>query len=215
MSRIVRRRVVGANDVRLIEAMNQQAALVIDVQAERTANDPHPLGAEEFLGFGEQRREDGVIVDRIDEAEETAIVLVSRQMCAVDRGDDPPDGEAVAEGDEWLNSVHAHEGRPARTEDRPDFVVNLLDPMGIDRLRALSRCNERGDSSAVDDRNDLNLAHEAAAPRASVFSEIALVASSSRATTGTTLAICSLVCSLLKKKRSRAKRSGIAGWMMG
>src|SRR5579872_3946332 len=136
-------------------------------------------------------------------------------MSAIESSDDPPDRLAITKSDKGLYRIFTHERRATPTEDRTDFVVNRFNPLGIDRLGATARFDKSGDSCAVVDRYDFDVVHEAAAPRASAVNEVAFVASNSFAMTGTTFSICSAECSLLIKKRRRAKRSGMAGWIMG
>lgn len=160
-----------------------------------------------MLGFGEQRGENIAIVDRVDETEKAAAVVEFGDMRAIDGRDDPANRFAVAKRDKRLNHVLPHERRSPGIEQHPDFVLDRLDPMRVNRLCAPAGGNESGDPGAVRDRINAQLAHGPAVPRANAV----LAAASSSTMMGTEPSISSGACSLLKKKRRRASRSGIAG----
>jgi hypothetical protein len=130
--------------------VNQQTALVIDGQAERPSHARHALGAKVLLGLGEQPRENLMIVDRVDEAEEAAAVVELGEMRAIDGGDDSSDRLAVAKCDERSNGVLAREWRPPRIEQHARLFMDRLDPMRIDGLSPSARRYESGDPRPVE-----------------------------------------------------------------
>ena len=183
MRRVIGRRVIGPDDMRRVEAVDQQSGLVVDRQAERSANDQHAVAAKELFGGVEQRIERGRVVDRVDETEKAAGVVELPDMRGLDRRDDPADRLAVPERDERLHDVLAAERRPAWAEDHPDLGVERLDPARIRRLRAATRGDEGRNPRMIVDRNDLNRAHAGSARRTSAAGEVAPSAANSSATT--------------------------------
>ena len=161
MPGIIGERMVGSNDMRLIEAMDEKAALVIDGEAEGTARDPHSMVPEELFGFAEQSREHRTVIDSLDKSEESACIVELADVPAVDRGVGASARLAVQQSDERLDDMLAHERGAARIEDHANFGVDGLDPPRVPGLRASRRGNERLDSPFVDDGNNLQVIHSA------------------------------------------------------
>src|SRR6185369_7620711 len=94
-------RVVGYHQNRLaVEAVDQQADLLVDRQAERSGHPLHGLGAQPVLGRLEQGGEDRWIVLRHQAAEMASVVGVALEIGAVDLGSDAADHLAATAGEE-------------------------------------------------------------------------------------------------------------------
>ncbi len=77
---------------RAVEAVDQEAGLVIDRQAERAGDPSHALLGEPCLGGTCQGGEDRRVVLGLDEAEMTGRVLIALQVPAVHLGRDAAHG---------------------------------------------------------------------------------------------------------------------------
>ena len=98
----------------MVKSLHEKAGLVVDGQAEGPARRDHSLGPKKMLGFAEQRREDGMVVDRVDKAEEAAAVGEFLLMRRRHGRHDPADGFAVSKCDKWLNQILSQERRERR-----------------------------------------------------------------------------------------------------
>src|SRR3954453_3178654 len=108
---VVRRRTIGAHDMRLVETFDEDAGLVIDHEAERSLHAAHALGPQILSGTIEQCREKLAVVYALQEAEMPRRVVVFREMRVVDHAGDASDRHAIARGDERADVILLHERR--------------------------------------------------------------------------------------------------------
>src|SRR5271165_7350170 len=102
MPSVMWRRMVGANDMRLIKPMNQKTTFMVDRETEGPARGFHPVRQEKPLRFSKQPCKYCSIVDRVDETEKSAAVVEFGDVPSVDRSDDPSHRLAVSQRDERL-----------------------------------------------------------------------------------------------------------------
>ena len=107
--RLDARRVVGPGvshheDRRRVETLDQEPRFLVDRQAERAADAPHPLLAQPLLRGSEERGERVRAIFRIEHPEEAGGIGIALEVQRVDLRADPPDGLAPAPGDPRLPS---------------------------------------------------------------------------------------------------------------
>ena len=111
---------------RAVEALDQQAAFVVDRQAERPGDPPQAACPEPALGRRRQQREHLGVVHGIEEAELAGGVVVALEMAAVDLGADPADRLRAAPGDPVLDLDRAQEWVLR--------LVQMIQPLDRERL---------------------------------------------------------------------------------
>jgi hypothetical protein len=88
--------VIGHQGVRRgVEALDETAALLVDVEAIRAADPLHAALFDPRFGPREELAREVGVVDGVEEAEEAGVVLVAREVLAIDLGGDAPDGLAA------------------------------------------------------------------------------------------------------------------------
>ena len=101
----------------MLEAVQQDADVAVDREVEGTDHALHALRAQPLLGGGEQRREHGGIVDRLEHAEVSGRVGVAFDAQLVDLGADAADRAPVAVGHEETHLGVLEERAPRREID--------------------------------------------------------------------------------------------------
>jgi hypothetical protein len=119
-----------------VEAVDQKAWLVPQRKTDRADHPCHALAAQPVFRGRQQRGKHLVIVNRFDEAEMAACVLITFQMQPVDLGGDAPHRLAAAIGQKELGGRVLKEGIVLGREMQLAFQQQGRHPVGIARINA-------------------------------------------------------------------------------
>ncbi len=138
-----------------VEAFDQQAGFLVDVEVEWPARAAHAVVAQPAFGVLEQGVEDLGPVRRLDRAEEAGGILVAIEVQLVDLGADPADRLTIGAGQPGAPAGMAKE-RIALRQCLPPLHVQGRDPVRIVAVEGV-RDREKGiQIASITNRDDLD-----------------------------------------------------------
>ena len=101
--RVIRRIVSHHDGRRIVVSFDEQSALVVRARIHRSANGLHAAGLGPLGDFVKKRVRQSLVVDALEEAEESRLLFVILVVVVVDDADDAADALAVFVGDDRMH----------------------------------------------------------------------------------------------------------------
>jgi hypothetical protein len=139
----VRARVPHHEVGRRVEALDEDADLFVDVERQRTAHPLHAPSPEPARGGVDEGPADGLVVDRVEEAEEAGLVVPHAQVLAIDLRRAAADEPAISPGGEERHVGALEERVLPRVEPLAELEVEGRDPRRVVPEDDVRGANER------------------------------------------------------------------------
>ena len=134
----------------MLEALDQDADLLVHVKRHRAHHPLHPAHGEPLRRGVDEHAPDLGVVDRVEEPEEPGLVIPQPQMLAIDLRRAAPDEAVALPGGEERDLGPLEEGVLLRVEAFLHVEIERGNPGGIAAEDFVGRANEGGDPRAGD-----------------------------------------------------------------